>query len=126
MQLDKSELIPHIKKTGGGHWLWRTGNKFAVIKRQGVQMSMRRAVWITFRGPISGNLQLSTKCGVKFCLNPKHLQLLPQGTANMLTHCLRGHRRSGANIYYNKGIAYCRACHLYHQLRYLRRTGRIR
>lgn len=67
-------------------------------------------------------LTIDHVCRNRRCVNPKHFEIITRG-ANVLrgeslmaqnarkTHCIRGHKLSGSNVYYRpKGTRECRTC----------------
>jgi len=108
-----------------GCWLW-TGRKsnagYAVLgHRQLDQKSIHRAMFDHFVGPLGEHMVIHHSCGVRHCVNPRHLvqvtllehrnmhplrRILPKET------CKRGHPLSGMNRQSNGrlGASRCRIC----------------
>lgn len=67
----------------GEKWNW-TGNHqdkmhHAVIERKGRRVSVRKAVWVRFNGPLPEGKVLTTKCDNPCCLNPELLATVTRG-----------------------------------------------
>lgn len=92
-------------------------------KRAGWQYAHRIAYRL-FVGPIPENLDIDHLCRVRHCVNPQHLEAvtrrenLLRGTGRTArnywtTHCHRGHRLAGDNLYIRpdgKPERGCREC----------------
>lgn len=67
-------------------------------------------------GPIPDGLTIDHLCRNKACLNPWHLEPVPNGVnirrgGNAVkTHCPRGHEYRAENTYLYRGSRYCRTC----------------
>lgn len=121
-------------------WIWngcRNSQGYGTIKVEGKATKAHRLFYSSIVGKLDDNLHLHHVCGVRNCVNPRHLKpLSPQehsnyhsyalgGMASNLGHhaikapvCRNGHTMSGRNVrtYYNykKGVIQrrCRACEL--------------
>ena len=109
-----------------GHLLW-TGHTnargYGLIHDGGRQVAAHRVAWQLARGrrPPRGMVVAHT-CDRPECVAIEHLQLmrrrrvarekLPTVAANLAkTHCARGHRLAGKNVYRWRGQRHCRTCH---------------
>lgn len=113
-------------------WMWtaatyESGHGMFGVRNACGEPALSRAHRITYRmlvGPIPRDLVPDHLCHTPACVNPLHLELVPQRT-NVLrgdsfmaerarqTHCEpRGHPLSGANVYIHpkRGTRHCRAC----------------
>lgn len=122
-------------------WIWR-----GVINRDGYgQYNHLRAHRIAFallRGPFDWSLTLDHLCRNRSCVNPRHMEPVPNGVNSMRgesvcakharqTHCKYGHELTISNVIRRKGSPRrreCRTCYnqrmrvLWHQGR--RKRGR--
>ncbi|WP_459754187.1 HNH endonuclease signature motif containing protein [Streptomyces sennicomposti] len=76
-----------------------------------------RITWEEFRAPVPDGLTLDHLCRIRACVNPWHLDPVPQRVnARRLvpkTHCPQGHPYTDDNVYRQRsGVRYCRTCHL--------------
>ena len=108
-----------------GCWLWtgpinRYGYGVACVS--GRRMSAHRAVYEILRGAIPDGLTIDHLCRVTSCVNPWHMEAVPQGVNTLRgntvsgvnsrkTHCLRGHPFDEQNTRRTRdGYRSCRAC----------------
>lgn len=116
-------------------WLWAMGvtqDDYGTIKGQ----YAHRMVYENMVGAIPHKYQIDHLCFTPRCINPLHLEAVPEienirrsWRKRMETRnnkCLRGHKYEGANLYIENGKRRCRACksinnHNYHAKRKLKR-----
>lgn len=91
-----------------------------------------RIVFEQVRGPIWHGHVIHHRCGNPWCINPDHLESMPQRKhleehgllgdrhQRFKTHCPSGHEYSTENTYMYKNERLCRACRREAKLRYLR------
>jgi hypothetical protein len=107
-------------------WEW-TGytmtNGYGTVHRRPGKHLVHRYAYELLIGPIPARLVIDHLCRVRHCVNPDHLEPVPQREnlrrgvgvppANPLkTHCFRGHRYDEDNTYLaRRGSRACRACH---------------
>lgn len=106
-------------------WLWtgcKTGAGYGQLTHRG-QSGLRahRVTYEALVGPIPAGLVLDHLCRNRACVNPYHLEPVPQ-RVNVLrgessaarnarkTHCPRGHEYDNSNTRIYAGRRYCRAC----------------
>jgi hypothetical protein len=118
----------YIPEPNSGCWLWtgvlnEQGYGKMLINYRGVLA--HRFSYQTFTGPLLGHLVLDHLCRVRCCVNPDHLEQVPQ-LENMRRavkpHCRRGHVFTEENTWADEktGIRQCRTCN---RLRYLKRKA---
>ncbi|MEQ6899254.1 HNH endonuclease signature motif containing protein [Microbacterium sp. KR10-403] len=118
-------FIAKFDITESGCWQWTAATRkgygaFAV--RHGYVVQAHRASFRHFIGPIPDDMVLDHLCRNPLCVNPKHLDPVPQGV-NLVrgdgwsgrnirkTHCPSGHEYSAENTYTPpSGGRYCRTC----------------
>ncbi len=96
-------------KKDGECWIWsEPDGKFSYNGKR--QMAARYAYELLV-GPLSQKEFLFHECNNKLCVNPQHLTA-NRYTHPILTHCARGHERSGYNLIIDSktGKAHCRKC----------------
>lgn len=112
-----------------GCWLWQGassggyGNLSSGSRRDGTRgrKMVHRVSYEHHRGPIPEGLVLDHLCRTTLCVNPAHLEPVPQGVNvfrgeapsadnRRKTHCAHGHEFNEANTYLARGRRYCRAC----------------
>lgn len=80
-----------------------------------------RAAYEHWRGPIPDGLVIDHLCRVRSCVNPWHMEPVPQATnirrgqspaaqQGRLTHCREGHPFAGDNLIMDNGHRRCREC----------------
>jgi HNH endonuclease len=123
--------------TPSGCWLWTGGRDKDGYGRFSVGRQHRRAhhlAYILFVGPIPDGLEIDHLCRNPGCVNPWHLEPVPQ-RVNVLrgtglaavnarkTHCINGHEFTLANTYVNPstGNRRCQTCHRDEQRRRVQR-----
>jgi hypothetical protein len=123
-------LMEHVRVEPGGCWLWTgrcdsngygrfaIGSKIAGTFRSA---SSHRVAYELLVGPIPEGLQIDHLCRQKACVNPGHMEPVPQWV-NILrgesfsavnarkTHCIHGHLFDEANTYVWRGGRICREC----------------
>lgn len=76
-------------------------------------------LWRVMRGDVPEGMEVDHVCFNRACMNPGHHRLLTvaenrqhHDPARLATHCLKGHPRSGDNLYVNPktGRRSCREC----------------
>src|SRR3990167_7214399 len=115
----------YIPVTETGCWLWERGcNRagYGYFSVNGKQTAAHRFSYETFRAPIPPTLTIDHLCRVRPCVNPDHLEPVPdkvnilrgdgQAARNIRkTHCNRGHQFDDDNTrIYRDGHRSCRAC----------------
>ena len=107
-----------------GCWLWNGGLFRDGYGNFSAQSGTRahRLAYEHFIGPVPDGLVLDHKCRVRCCVNPRHVEPVPN-RVNVLrgfgraalqarqTHCIKGHPLDGQNlIRRNTGGRRCRTC----------------
>lgn len=85
---------------------------------------LHRWTYTQFIGPMPAHLQIDHLCRNRACCNPAHLEAVTgkvnqeRGMKRLATHCKRGHKLSGNNLYIKNADSRrrwpsreCRACH---------------
>jgi hypothetical protein len=126
----KREIDP-----GTGCWLWTGWKNWAGYGRisngKHVNLTVSRAAWIAYRGPIPAGVFVCHRCDVPACFNPDHLFLGhsadnmrdmvqkgrsagPSAENRQKTHCHKGHPLDGANLKIEgaRGARRCMQCRL--------------
>lgn len=97
------------------------------ITKKSSSKSVHRAMWIALHGAPPKDICVCHTCDNPKCCNPDHLWLgtRRENTLDMvkknrhhlkkLTHCKRGHKLYGENIYVHKGLRHCKLCQLIKQ-----------
>jgi hypothetical protein len=117
-----------IPEPNSGCWLWLmklTSFGYGQIKVRGKPSRAHRISYELYRGPIPDDLGLDHLCRIKSCVNPFHLEPVPQKT-NVLrgigltsinakkTHCIHGHAFDEQNTrlkrWRNFTMRVCREC----------------
>lgn len=107
-----------------GCWVWKgyTGGRYGRLRLGGKSepyIGAHRVAWELHRGPIPEGLVIDHLCRNKACVNPDHLEPVPQSINRRRgiipnrdkTHCIRGHEFSGANLNITSdGNRRCVAC----------------
>ena len=106
------------------HWLWIASTDGHGYGHMSVDGRIEKAHALAYKwaiGPIPDGCQIDHLCHVRCCVNPSHLEAVPQRTNLMRgygpaavnarkTHCFRGHPFDDTNTYYSRGHRWCRAC----------------
>lgn len=114
-------------------WLWGSGamHGYSGIKLDkelsellGVkQTTAHRVMYVLKNGAISSDLVIDHLCGIRNCVNPDHLEAVPQAvnvsraptavaTLNaQKTCCPQGHEYTSENTTLSSGRRKCRTCH---------------
>lgn len=119
---------PKVDKNGaGGCWLWTAGLDRHGYGRLGVARGLpsvraHRLAYEMLVSPIPEGMQLDHLCRNRACVNPAHLEPVPQrenirrgegpsGLNAQKTHCVHGHEFSEDNTRRDKkGNRTCRTC----------------
>lgn len=131
--LESGKLPPNVankisRLTESGCWEWgaaKTGG-YGVVQWNGRIRRAHRVVYELLRGPISDGLETDHLCRNRACVNPDHIEPVPQKVNNARsesasakharqTHCKRGHPFSSDNTYIakrerGKQERFCREC----------------
>ena len=100
-------------------WLWMGATQsrgYGSLSIDGRAWLAHRAVYTLLVDEIPDGLTLDHLCLVKRCVNPSHLEPVSASEnkrrqTQSITHCLRGHELSGANLRVNaNGHRSCRTC----------------
>lgn len=106
----------------GSHGSGPYGQFHAGGGRPGIRVYAHRFAYELLVGPIAPGLVLDHGCDNTLCVNPGHLEAVPE-SVNILrgrgasavnarrTHCKWGHELAGDNVYFRtNGARVCRAC----------------
>lgn len=108
-----------------GCWIWQRGLDDKGYPRLRVrelsEQYAHRASYIEFRGPLSNNLTVDHLCFTPSCVNPAHLEAVPNEVnaarqrSALSGYCKRGHEFSEENTYWrtaSNGNSHrtCRIC----------------
>ena len=114
----------YIPVTESGCWLWvgaTLRNGYGYFNGSTKSRLAHRVAYELYKGAIPIGLVIDHLCRVKCCVNPDHLEAVPQRT-NLLrgnttqrryagrTHCSQGHPYAGSNLILEKRGRYCRIC----------------
>lgn len=109
----------------GECWIWqgtRDALGYARLKMRRHSDLLHRAIYVMTRGPIPEHLVLDHRCRRPPCLNPAHLEPVPQrvnvfrgqspiAKNRQKTHCPQGHAYTPENTWISRtGGRGCRAC----------------
>jgi HNH endonuclease len=112
-----------VEKTDGC-WIWRGGRfhtGYGRVFRGGVVCVAHRVAYELAVGPIPKGLEMDHLCRNRACVNPAHLEPVPQRINTLRgvgitavqaarTHCPQGHTYDEANTWLYKGHRHCREC----------------
>jgi hypothetical protein len=117
------ERLARYVQPGPGCWEWRgtcVAGGYGQINDSQRKIYAHRFIYERLVGPIPGGLVLDHLCRNKRCVNPAHLEPVPQrlnmiragaGAANARkTHCPQGHEYTDDNTYLYLNRRNCRAC----------------
>lgn len=137
----QSRFFPKVDTSEpDGCWRWTAATNGAgygvlAMSRDGVKVLAHRFSYELVHGPIPDGLVVDHLCRTPLCVNPLHLEAVPQRTNNLRgsspsarqakqTHCVHGHEFTPENTYVRAGHRSCRACHRAQELkRYYRRRA---
>lgn len=112
-------------------WTGHKSHQYGVSRMAGRNVTVHRAIWAHFRGPIPEGLQLDHTCGAKLCCNVDHLRVVTArenslaATSNNMA--ARNHRRvkcplcGGPYSAFPNGTRYCKPCRHAQRTRYQRK-----
>ena len=126
----KKYLLSKVKKNKNGCWEYSTfqDNGYCRIQYKGRMLKVHRVSYQVFNGEIPEGFTIDHICRVRSCINPDHLEAITQ-KENVLrgigptainarkTHCIRGHKLEGENLFFDKG----RQCVECRKIRYYKR-----
>jgi len=108
-----------------GCWIWkgsRSNRGYGLFSVKRKTISTHRFSYMAFKGPIPEGMTIDHLCRKPSCVNPKHLEAVPQ-RENLLrskktqaskniskTHCKRGHPLSLENVQLKNGHRICKEC----------------
>jgi hypothetical protein len=129
--LERTDLDPTT-----GCWVWRGGcdaKGYPVMSIRNTRVRLHRAMYWWFTAPIRNRLVIDHLCRNHTCINPQHLEAVPQavnvrrGNAGRYwadkTHCPAGHPYAGDNLYIGKnGNRKCKTCNRERTRRYRARA----
>lgn len=117
-----------VSKQANVCWIWNgavDAHGYGSILEKGKIKKSHRVSYIMFHGEIPKDVVIDHICKIKRCVNPLHLQVVTLGENTLLgdgptaqnkrkTHCIRGHKLSGDNIYLYERAGHtnrqCRIC----------------
>ena len=106
-------------------WMAAKTNGYGVVQYEGRVRRAHRVVYEHVKGKIPEGFEVDHLCRNRACVNPDHLEAVPQPVNNMRSlsasalharqsHCLRGHPLAGENLYLrkrgHKTERFCREC----------------
>lgn len=116
-KVDKAGPVPEARPELGPCWVWTAGKRWNGYANLGVTNSSstvaHKFAYELLVGPVPDGLQLDHLCRVRHCVNPSHLEPVPQ-VVNILrgeaftaknavkTHCPKGHAYVDGNIKWKK------------------------
>ena len=106
----------YIPEPNSGCWLWLgVPDNYGYGRYGKPSVKAHRLAWELFRGPLSSGLTIDHLCLNKACVNPDHLEPVPNGVnvsrARQFTHCKLGHEFTEANTYWTTdGRRCCKVC----------------
>lgn len=122
----RERLWSNIEKTSGC-WNWKGGTYrgYARFQVNGIQYRSHRAAYELTKGRIPDTLTIDHLCRNRRCVNPEHLEAVPNGvnvlrgfglSANFARadFCVNGHPLSSSNISpsaLRRGTRKCLTCH---------------
>jgi hypothetical protein len=125
-KVDRLGPVPESRPDLGSCWIWTAGTRNGYGK---VGLRNNTGPWGTYdahrvsyeasRGSIPPGMQIDHLCRVPACVNPGHLEAVPQGTniargkkRDLYTHCPEGHEMTEDNTYRipSTGGRMCQKC----------------
>lgn len=109
-----------------GCWDWTAslkGGGYGQFVHRQKHWAAHRFAYVNLVGPVADGLHLDHLCRVRTCVNPEHLEPVPQRTNTLRgvgfaaenfrkTHCVNGHEYNAANTYWRReGWRMCKTCH---------------
>lgn len=117
----------YVVDASTGCWLWTAylnASGYGALSVGGRKIYAHRYAYSVYVGPILDGHQIDHLCRTPACVNPAHLQAVPQHVNNARsesisarnarkTHCIHGHEFTEANTYRRNdtGARQCKACH---------------
>lgn len=111
-----------LPEPNSGCWLWDGAtypNGYPAISHRGNARPAHRVAYEALQGPIPAGLVIDHLCRVPLCVNPAHLDAVPQAVnvargrvSEVKTKliCVRGHVIAEHQRMHRKGWRYCAAC----------------
>lgn len=134
-----SAKIGPVTPSGCAPWMAAKTSGYGVVQYNGRVHRAHRVVYECVVGPIPSGLEIDHLCRNRACVNPEHLEAVPQSVNNMRSlsasalharksHCLRGHELTTDNVYVrkrgHKQERFCRECsRMRDAARYARRNS---
>lgn len=120
-----AEKIGPQTPSGCFPWMAAKTNGYGVVQYKGRVCRAHRIVYEAAIGPIQDGYEIDHACRNRACVNPDHLEAVPQFVNNMRSmsasaiharqsHCLRGHPFTEDSVYLRKRghkiERFCREC----------------